>query len=109
MSEKSKAQKIRELFTLPKKKTSWYNFKVGKIVENDIMSPYAKLDNIITNEDTGHVLMRFCCKNRGIDIIFKPEDIVICSSFVNGFEPLEVGSMEEGLKLISDAANKSGI
>lgn len=109
MSVKSKAQKIRDLFCSSKNKTAWYNFKVGKIIDRNIMSNYAMLDNIITSTETGHVLMRFCCKGNAIDIMFKPEDIVIWSNIVNHNEPIAVDSMEEGLKLISDAADKKGI
>ena len=91
---------------------SWYDFKVGKIVDGNIMSNYAKLDNIITNTETGHTLLRFSIKGHGIDIILKPaEDIVVRSSLLScGWnEPVLVDSLEEGLRLISDSADKEGI
>ena len=105
MSDNNKAREIRDLFTGVDKEISWYNFKVGKIIDDNIMSFYAALDNIITCKETGHVLMRFCVKGHGIDIMFKPEDIVIWSS-ITGKEPISVDSLEEGLKLISDKAEE---
>ncbi len=105
MSDNNKARKIRDLFSGVHKETSWYNFKVGKIVDHKPMSNYAALDNIITCKETGHVLMRFCVKGHGIDIMFKPEDLVIWSLII-GKEPISVDSLEEGLKLISDEADK---
>lgn len=109
MSDNNNARKIRDLFTGKDKKTSWYDFKVGKIIDNKIMSHYAALDNIITCEKTGHVLMRFCVKGHGIDIMFKPEDIVVCTSIIGTREPISVDSLEEGLKLISKAADEKGM
>ena len=109
MSDINKARKIRDLFTGKDKKTSWYNFKVGKIINKNLMSHYAALDNIITCKETGHVLMRFCVKGHGIDIMFKPEDIVVYSSILDKLEPVSVDSLEEGLKLISEAAEKKGM
>ena len=83
------------MFTSKDKKNSWYDFKVGKIINKNKMSHYAKLDNIVTCETTGHVLMRFCVKGRGIDIMFKPEDIVIFTSIIDKNEPISVDSIEE--------------
>lgn len=105
-----KAREIANLCNKPGKE-SWYDFKVGKIVDGNIMSHYAKLDNIITNTETGHTLLRFCVKGHGIDIILKPEDIVVRSSLLPGGlnEPVLVDSLEEGLRLISDSADKAGI
>lgn len=65
----------------------------------------------MTDPETGHTLMRFCVKGYAIDIIFKPENIVVRSSILpGGFdEPVLVDSLEEGLKLISDTAEENGI
>ena len=105
-----KSREIANLCNEPGKK-SWYDFQVGKIVDGNIMSHYAKLDNIITNTETEHTLLRFCVKGHGIDIILKPEDIVVRSSLLPGGlnEPVLVDSLEEGLRLISDSADKAGI
>lgn len=109
MSDNNKAREIRDLFTGVDKKTSYYNFKVGKIINGNLMSLYAALDNIITCKETGHVLMRFCVKGHFIDIMFKPEDIVVCTSIIDKDEPISVDSLEEGLKLISNTADKKDI
>ena len=104
-----KAREIAKLFDNPEER-SWYDFKVGKIVDHHLISFYAKLDNIITNTRTGHVLLRFCVKGHAIDIMLKPEDIVVRSSGLLGSsEPKSVDSLEEGLKLLADAANQAGI
>lgn len=109
MSDNNKARKIRDLFSGVSKKTSWYKFRVGKIIDKNLMSNYAALDNIITCKETGHVLMRFCVKGRAIDIMFKPEDIVVWTSIIDKDEPISVDSLEEGLKLISKAAEEKGM
>ena len=105
MSKKS-PQEIAGLFCSCENKTSWYNFSVGKVIDNDIMSMRAILDNTITNTETGHVLLRFCVKDNVIDLMFKPEDIVVKSSILKNYDPIGFNSIEDALKAISDAADE---
>lgn len=102
-----KSKEVEAMFRTPSNR-SWYNFEVGKVV-NDTTSNKAKLDNIITNTETGHVLMRFFVKGHGIDIMFKPEDLTMFSSIIDEKDPFTPSSIEEGLRLISDAADIQGI
>lgn len=70
---------------------------------------YAALDNIVTDKKEGYVLMRFVCKGFAFDLMFKPEDVAIYSDLTDINNPISVKSIEEGLKLIADAADKKGI
>lgn len=108
MSNTVNAKEIEALFAKPSNR-SWYNFEVGKVVNNNVTSNKAKLDNIITNTETGHVLMRFFVKGHGIDIMFKPEDLTMFSSIIDEKDPFTPSSIEEGLRLIADAADIQGI
>lgn len=102
----TKAREIMDSFFGSDDKRSWYNFKVGKVINGNLMGNYAALDNIITNEETGRVLMRFCVKGHNIDIVFKPEDSIVISSSIIDDNPISVDTLEEGLKLISKAAEE---
>lgn len=86
---------------------SFFKVSLAKPKNGNSFSDKPQLENIITNPDTGHVLMRFYFNGRGIDIMFKPEDVAVQSTLLPFLEPVKCSSMQEGLEILTYFINNT--
>jgi len=102
-------EKLKDFKLCEGSDASWYRVRIGKTVNDKIVSNWPVLDTVITHEESGNVLMRFCCKGYLIELVFKPTDIAARSSFTGMRKEIRGNSIEEVLKIIAEEAKKQDI
>ena len=59
------------------------------------------INNVITSKETGNLILRLFSGSDIVDIMIKPEDIVVCSSHLGMDTPIAIDTIEDAFKFMS--------